>query len=155
MKNDLLALMFDISLKVRILRTWQAAHASGAAKFDERQLLALEILTTFGEQTEATLGNTLGIASSSATELTKRLVEEGVVKKKEHTKDQRSKLLQLTTKGQQVLAEIKNVSGARYEYLFGNIKDEELAGFEAILRKVLDAAEKRLRIDVFNQYGQS
>ena len=152
MKENLLALMFNISLKVRILRAWQAAHASGTAKFDERQMLALEILATFGDQTEATLANTLGFASSSATELTKRLIEEGVVRKKDHAKDQRAKLIELTAKGQEVLAGIKNVSGQRFEYLFAEIGDERLTHLEGILKDVLDAAEKRLRMDVFNQY---
>jgi DNA-binding MarR family transcriptional regulator len=151
-KDSLLALLFDISLKVRILRAWQSAHASATAKFDERQLLTLELLSSFGSQTEASIANTLGMASSSATEMTKKLGEVGVVEVKNHPTDKRSRVLELTEEGQKVLAEIKRVSGTRFDYLFGDLEDTQVQMLESMLKNVLKAAEKRLKIDVFNQY---
>jgi DNA-binding MarR family transcriptional regulator len=150
LSKEALTLMFDVSLSVRILRSWEQAHAARTAEFSERELLALEIIEQFPEVTESELANILGLASSSASELVRRLGSAGVVGKTGSDSSTRGRPLTLTKKGSDVLESLKERSAARFQFLFQECGEAEFKALLDVLKGAKRAVMQRLNAQVFN-----
>ena len=153
MQQELLEALFDLSLKVRILRAWENAHAARTAQLSERELLALEILSEFGPLTETELGKIFGLASSSVTELVRKLDEAEVIQKRQKSeKDNRERPLTLTTGGKQTLGEVKRNAANRFKYVFADFTPSDFQSFNSLVSRMRQAVTRQLRLQLFNEY---
>ena len=104
MDNKLLALLFSISLKARILRAWQKSTKVSEQEFTERDLFSLELIQDYPPMTEKGLCKIFGLSPSSVSDIVKNLCEKGLIDTSEKS---RGKPLELTPEGVRKLNEIK------------------------------------------------
>ena len=158
MRQDLLKRLYSISLKARILKSWQETNQVGHSPLSEREMLVLEFVHEFSKYapvTESVVCKVLGISPSSSSDLVGKLVKLDYLIKETGDKGQtRNKPLQTTKEGLQFLEERVRKSGAaRFAYLFsGFTKEAEWNTLGDIVESVDEAATKAVRKFVFGQY---
>jgi len=151
--ENVLGLIFDISLKARVLKEWQTSHAARKPEFSERHILILELAKDFAPITEKELGKIFSLPTSSINDFVAKLVNAGLVEKtRKKEGDCREKPVNLTDRGEQYLNEIKRASSMRYEYLINKFQEEELESFISYLKKVNESVESVMKNLVFQQY---
>ena len=152
-RKEVISRVFDIALKIRVHREWQKNNAAFPLKYSERDMLTLELIEQFPGITEKSLGIILGLAPSSVSLITTRLVEEGLINKNSRNiLDRREKPLRLSDKkGKSVLTKIKHSSAERYEYMFSRFSSEQLEAFKPLLDTIEETVSKRVNQDVFNR----
>lgn len=149
MDHDVLRLMYDVSLRVRVLKAWENAHAPYAPQFTERELLALEFMEQFSTGapvTETVLADVFGLATSSASDLVRKLVAKDTIDKGSDDVDARQRPLTLTKKGREILDKIKANSAERYDYL--------LAGLNATQQKAMAEVLGQMKTNVMRQLAR-
>ncbi|AQQ71429.1 homoprotocatechuate degradation operon regulator, HpaR [Limihaloglobus sulfuriphilus] len=150
---DVLELIFDISLKTRILKEWQSSNAARKPKYSGKQILILELADNYDSLTEKELGIIFGMATSSVNDLVEKLVHAGLIEKhRNENGDSREKLIKLTEEGADELSEIKKFGSKRYEYLVSRFQESELEGFIDYLKLVDESVGSSMRSIIFQQY---
>jgi DNA-binding MarR family transcriptional regulator len=146
MRDEALQRIFSITLRVRILRAWQAANQARDQAFSERELLAMELINDYPPITEKSLTKIFGLSFSSVADILKKLREMEVIEPPEKG---RGKPLALTKQGKERLESLKTISSARYAYLFESVTDKEWDFLLAIFKKMEDSVENHIQRLVF------
>jgi len=139
--TDLLAKIYSIGLKARMLSAWVRVHHPNQDSVDPRKVFAMELIHGYPPITRKSLGVIFGMSPSSVSDVVRELVNEGLVSE-EKGSDAREKPLRLTEKGVKTLRAISEREAIRYRYLFDGVSMDEWRTLEPILDKI-DAAAKR------------
>jgi DNA-binding MarR family transcriptional regulator len=91
------------------------------------QFRALVILATRGTITSADLADLLGTAPSSVTRLCDRLISKGLIGRGEDPTDRRSRLLELTPAGRQLVNDVTDARRAEIRHIVGALSKAERA----------------------------
>ncbi len=147
MENTISGLIYELSLRVRLLRASRESSADPSSNLSRREELILEIVGLRGQSSVSSIrasypSVTLSAISSAITTLWKRKL----VEKHADPDDQRVTLITLSKKGREVLAAIrkdqKAVLGKVSESL--NLTPEQEALMKSILARSIDYFDKRL-----------
>ena len=153
MNTIILEKLFSISLKARILRTWQKASRADEQEFSELELFALELVSDFGPITEKGLCKIFGLSFSSVSDIVKKLRDKSLI---ECADKNRGKPLTLTKEGKTKLEEIKRSSATRFSYLFESpdtLTEEEWRVLMKLLEKMDKNAERHIQRFIFDRYS--
>lgn len=142
--------VFDISMRIRILRSWQESNAARPSEFSERDLLILEIISQFGPVTETELRTILGMSPSLVSQVIKQMTDRGLVTKQSGT-DARCKPLGLTTLGTASLKNIREKSAKRYEFLLAKLTEPEQKHLALLVQKISQGVSECVNQEVFNR----
>lgn len=156
MDEAIMKKLFSVSLKARILRTWQKANEGGQSLLTERDVLALEFIEEFSAYSpvmEGTISKIFG-SPSSASDLVKKLTKAGLLTKLEDQKGlTRNKPLLMTDEGKQALEKVKLAGAARYSYLLSDFSSKsDWNDVMAFLTRVDVAATKAVRKHILGEY---
>lgn len=113
-------------------------------EYSPEQIQVLKILSAYGALSSGKLATIQGVHKSAISNRLKRLEERGLVSSNRDENDQRSKIIELTSAGKDVL---KTSNDAVYEYikkLFSDrIDEEELETFVKTFRKLKEILEMK------------
>jgi MarR family transcriptional regulator, organic hydroperoxide resistance regulator len=87
------------------------------------------------------IAETLGVAVSTPTRTIDRLLEKGFVNRKVGEKDRRKLLIELTTKGKELLENIDKENLEITKKMLNGLSDEEIETFKKILFKISENIE--------------
>lgn len=152
--TELLNILYDTSLKVRLLREHEKNTTAGQDELSSRELLACELIQSYGPLLERQLGTILGLQSSSLADLVTGLCKRGLVHKDTGKEDRRRRPLKLTDTGRRVFQTIKHKSALRYWYLFRGLplqEDRDKQFVEKILRQMNDNASQLIKQRIFGE----
>jgi DNA-binding MarR family transcriptional regulator len=97
------------------------------------QARVLFTIVEHGDQSAGELAERLGVAPSTITGITDRLVRQDLIQRKEDARDRRGVLLALTEEGVRLTSEIAESSRAYLRRVFAEIPEDRLAEFAAAL----------------------
>ncbi len=153
--REVLAKVYDIALRTRLLGEWTKIHKAKRTDYSERQLFVLELIHGFPPITNSKLSTIFGLSASSVSEMVKRLMEDGLVEAERDrdraTRDGREKPLRLTTEGQEYLTELKQSGSARFDYLFKGIEPAKWRELLPLLCDIDQAAEAQVQDTIFRR----
>lgn len=104
------------------------------------QARVLFTIVEHGEKSAGELAEHLGVAPSTITGITDRLVRQNLICRKEDPNDRRVVLLAVTEEGAALTSEIAESSRALLRGIFSEIPDERLAEIAAALEDIARAA---------------
>jgi DNA-binding MarR family transcriptional regulator len=102
------------------------------------QFRALRVLRRHGVMRLSELSDRLKIAARSATEVIDALQARDLAGRRPDPDDRRATLVELTERGMQVLAGIREARGSESERVFDRLTPADRATLESILRKLRD-----------------
>lgn len=144
-------------LAEEIIRLQQMSHALGQyapeAWMDLNltigQLKSLFFIDSEGSTNFRKLANALGVTPPDVTRIVDRLVEQGLVTRRENPEDRRMQLLQATKKGRLLLARLRENKTTHLYRILTHLSTEELTTVAQGLRALVKAAglqrEEKLR----------
>jgi DNA-binding MarR family transcriptional regulator len=140
-------MIYDITLKVRLIRARDKKRGSSTCFLDDRELLALELLSvSTNPLPERVLGRMIGVQTTSLADLVSRLYAKGLIQKEQSNLDRRKQILSLTPKG---IAEFKNSKGrstaAYLEHFAGIDEPKELEHTLQVLNQMDEVITRSLR----------
>ncbi len=123
---------------------WQRVRAAGLSM---PQVFAMRYIYRHNGANISDLARALGVTPAAASQLLRRLVEQGYVVREENPADRRNKRLQLTPRGEEALQSIATPShGTTFERLLASLSPEEteqiLAALELLLAKLPSAEDE-------------
>ena len=99
----------------------------------------LSILDAEGPVSQRALSERIGVDTSSMVQRMDVLEEKRLIKRGRKAEDRRSYEIELTTKGREVLEELRREAGTHMERVFGALTREERSELHRLLQKVGDA----------------
>jgi len=148
--KDILTLLFEASLKSRLLREWQKSSSAGADTLSEREMLSLEMIQAYSPVGQRALSKVFDISPGAASHLVNQLCALGLVERPER-KGPRESLLKLTEKGKHFLDDIKKIAAQRYAYLFADCNEPDFEILRGILKKINEATDRKVLESVFGR----
>lgn len=143
--------LFDL-IGVLARRRFQAAEQHFSAlglNHTEARLLTL-LHQQDGAATQDALSAKLFVDRSNAGRGLKRLEQRGYIKRRENEGNKKTKLVQITAKGRQVVVEIAKLRKKMAQGFFGELKEDEVGAIVELLQKALANEEDGTRpADVF------
>ena len=107
------------------------------------QVRVLFMLAESGDQSAGDIADTLGVAASTVTGITDRLVKQGLIERREDTADRRVVRLTLTADGRRLTTEVGEVSRTYLREVFALLSDEQL---EVLVRSFENLADANARV---------
>ena len=107
------------------------------------QVRVLFMLAESGDQSAGDIADTLGVAASTVTGITDRLVRQGLIERREDTADRRVVRLTLTADGRRLTTEVGEVSRTYLREVFALLSDEQL---EVLVRSFENLADANARV---------
>jgi len=104
------------------------------------QLKCLFFIDAQGSTNFRNLAKALGVTPPDITRLVDRLVEQGLVSRREHPDDRRMQLLQVTDKGHSLLSKLREYRTTVLQRILTNLSDGDLLTVARGLRALLKAA---------------
>ena len=155
MKEEMLRLLFSISIKGRVLRSWQEANQAGDRLLSEKEVLILELVddfSTFSPVTESVLCKVLGTSASTASDMTRKLQNLEFIAKEHGSHGQtRGRPLSITSKGRGFLDLVRKSGAERVSYLFAEVSDEDLKRVSDVFNSIDRAATAAVKKTVFGE----
>ena len=123
---------------------WQRVRAAGLSM---PQLFAMRYIQRYQQTNISDLAKSLGITNAAASQLLRRLIEQGFVFSEEDPNDRRNKRLRLTPKGEKTLLSITSpTEGTTFTRLLESLSPEEgekvLVALKILLEKLPNAEKK-------------
>jgi DNA-binding MarR family transcriptional regulator len=146
--RDVVAVVYNISLKARLLGEWNRIHRAEREAYSERELFILELIDGFAPLTNRTLATIFGLSPSTMSEALKKLMSDGLIEVIAD-EDAREKPLRLSDTGQQHLAKIKSHAAERYQYLFRGVEPKKWEPLLPLLRSIDEAARTQVEGTIF------
>lgn len=147
MIQDLFTNIARLSIKMRIYRAIEAA-GSEAGELKDREMLILEILSTQGPMSMSDLLRFFpGVRQSTLSTDVKRLRSElEMVDMKVDRNDMRVHLIELSQKGHEKVAEIKDRQARSYKPLAAAIGDEpdEIAVLQRVVDQAIELVDREI-----------
>lgn len=126
------------------MRVLVAVTAQSVANLDERvtlpQLRVLVVIASRGPQNLAAVAQGLGVHSSSATRACDRLVESGLLLRRDDPADRRNLVLELTPDGAELVAAMDRGRRAAVADILGRMREPGRARLTKALRTFLEAS---------------
>jgi DNA-binding MarR family transcriptional regulator len=144
--NEALAGLIQTVFVLQILQAWESGKYKPKSPLSDADQLALMLLKLSGESSmiERGIGGMLGLPSSSASDLVKRLLKLHVVSRNENkSEDTRAKPIALTPRGEQTIENIIKAKAEKLDFL--------LQGFSESEQKVLSGAIERIQETVLTR----
>ncbi|WP_060205550.1 MarR family winged helix-turn-helix transcriptional regulator [Sporosarcina koreensis] len=108
-------------------------------EYSPEQIQVLKILSTQGPLSNGKLAEIQGVHKSAISTRLKKLEEKGLVASDKDPNDQRAKIVQLTTSGEEVLRKSDEAVYESIEKLFvGKVEEHEIDTFVNTFRKLKD-----------------
>jgi len=107
------------------------------------QVRVLFMLAESGDQSAGDIADTLGVAASTVTGITDRLVRQCLIERREDTADRRVVRLTLTADGRRLTTEVGEVSRTYLREVFALLSDEQL---EVLVRSFENLADANARV---------
>lgn len=108
-------------------------------EYSPEQIQVLKILSTQGPLSNGKLAEIQGVHKSAISTRLKKLEEKGLVASDKDPNDQRAKIVQLTTSGEEVLRKSDDAVYESIEKLFvGKVEEHEIDTFVNTFRKLKD-----------------
>lgn len=107
------------------------------------QLKSLLFIASKGKTNFKKIAEALGVTPPNITGIIDRLVEQGLVSRTENPEDRRIMLLQVTDKGQQLLANLRERRVNYMRQVLARMSEEELLILSKGLSALVKAAEKQ------------
>ena len=131
-----------------IIRLQQKSHSLGQYASEAwleldltiSQLKCLFFIDAQGSTNFRNLAKALGVTPPDITRLVDRLVEQGLVSRREHPDDRRMQLLQVTDKGHSLLSKLREYRTTVLQRILTNLSDGDLLTVARGLRALLKAA---------------
>ena len=135
-------------LTEEIIRLQQMSHALGQYAPDAWMELSLTIvqlkslffIDSEGSTNFRNLAGALRVTPPDVTRIVDRLVEQGLVSRRENPKDRRMQLLQMTKKGTLLLAKLRENRTTHLYHILSHLSTEELVTVAQGLRALVKAA---------------
>lgn len=135
-------------LTEEIIRLQQKSHALGQYAPDAWMELSLTIvqlksllfIDSEGSTNFRNLAKALRVTPPDVTRIVDRLVEQGLVSRRENPKDRRMQLLQMTKKGTLLLARLRQNRTTHLHHILSHLSAEELVTVAQGLRALVKAA---------------
>jgi len=152
MQEKTLKKLFSISLKARILRTWQSANTAGDKELSEKEILLLELIEAFPgiAITEQKISKIFAISPSSVNDLVKKLIALDLLQKKTEGGITRGKEVTITDRGRDALGKINESGAARFSFMFSQIDNKEWEIIEKLLIKIDAATTDAIKKNIFD-----
>ncbi len=109
------------------------------------QLKSLFFISNRGSSSPGRLAAALGVTPPNVTGIVDRLVEQGLVARRESESDRRVLLLGITEKGDAILADLREWRTNTMTEVLSKLNEEELEGLVKGLRSLVEAARDRLK----------
>ncbi len=126
---------FDASLPAHLRELHTTLH-NAVATATVRQVEVLRLLATRGSLAMHELATLQGITRSSATEVVDRLVDHGLVERRQDPQDRRGVDVALTPRAEELVAEVRRLTEASIAALLDIYDDEELGTLVGLLEKL-------------------
>lgn len=142
--------LFDL-IGVLARRRYQSAEQYFSAlglNHTEARLLTL-LNQENGVATQDALSSRLFVDRSNAGRGLKRLEQGGYIKRDENEGNKKTKLVQITAKGQKAVAEISKLRKKMAQRFFGDLKEDEAGAIAELLQKALTNEDYGTRLNVF------
>lgn len=89
------------------------------------------------------LAERLAVKAPFVTAMANDLVERGLIERVQHQFDRRAKLLMVTKKGKQFVAEVESDVAAELRALLRGVSEDELRAYQKVLETIIANAEKQ------------
>ena len=99
----------------------------------------LSILEAEGPISQRSLSERTGVDASTMVQRMDALEQQGLIERERNAEDRRSYQLEVTSRGREVLAELRQEAGAHMNRLFGTLSEDERRELHRLLQKVADA----------------
>lgn len=134
---------FNDSLPLRLLKAREAAMAFfrpllQEIPLTEQQWRVIRALNEFEELESKQLAELCCILSPSLTGIINRLEQQGYIKRRKSSEDQRRILLSLTDKSKEMFARMSPLLEARYQEMTERFSPEDMKALEELLNKLCD-----------------
>jgi DNA-binding MarR family transcriptional regulator len=138
-----------VELTKEIIRLQQMSHALGQyapEAWMELNLTIIQLKSLFFIDSEGStnfrkLASALGVTPPDVTRIVDRLVEQGMVTRRENPEDRRMQLLQATKKGKALLAKLRENRTTHLYRILTHLSTDELDTVAQGLRALVRAAE--------------
>jgi DNA-binding MarR family transcriptional regulator len=138
-----------VELTKEIIRLQQMSHALGQyapEAWMELNLTIIQLKSLFFIDSEGStnfrkLASALGVTPPDVTRIVDRLVEQGMVTRRENPEDRRMQLLQATKKGKALLAKLRENRTTHLYRILTHLSTDELNTVAQGLRALVRAAE--------------
>ncbi|OGN93841.1 MAG: hypothetical protein A2Z75_05415, partial [Chloroflexi bacterium RBG_13_50_10] len=136
-------------LTEEIIRLQRISHAMGQytpeawmeLSLTIGQLKSLFFIDSEGSTNFTKLATALGVTPPNVTRIVDRLVQQGLVSRREHPEDRRMLLLQTTKRGRNLLARLRENKTTRLNQILAHLSTEELTTLTQGLTALAKAAE--------------
>ena len=88
------------------------------------------------------LGELLSLSSPNITNVVDRLEEKGWVKRTDHGRDRRVKIIRLTPEGERVESEVFDIHGVRIQEMLEVLSEDDIQSLIGLLRKLRQGLEQ-------------
>lgn len=113
-------------------------------EFSPEQIQVLKILSTHGPLSNGKLAEVQGVHKSAVSTRLRKLEEKGLVTSSKDPDDQRTKVIELTSSGAEILKQADEAVFESIEKLFsGHIVEEEIDTFVNTFRKLKDILQMK------------
>ncbi|MCR8913914.1 homoprotocatechuate degradation operon regulator HpaR [Marinobacter panjinensis] len=134
---------FDDSLPLRLLKAREAAMGFfrpllQEIPLTEQQWRVIRALNEFEELESKQLAELCCILSPSLTGIINRLEQQGYIKRRKSSEDQRRILLSLTEKSKEMFARMSPLLETRYQEMTERFSPEDMKKLEELLNKLCD-----------------
>lgn len=122
-----------------LMATIAAGHAPEFATLDVTmaQMKALYLVAARGQIHISALAELLGVTLSTGSGLVDRLVDHGLLERRQLEQDRRHVVVSLTPAGTALLERMRELGSGRVRSMLGEIDDADLAALERILRSFI------------------
>lgn len=116
------------ALEFRLLASALPEQTSSLLDYDLtlQQVRVFGFILARGETSIGTVADALGIRPNVATGITQRLVERGLIERREDPEDRRVRLLTVTGRGLALIDELSEIVHTKSRELFDRLSDEQL-----------------------------
>lgn len=134
---------FNDSLPLRLLKAREAAMAFfrpllQEIPLTEQQWRVIRALNEFEELESKQLAELCCILSPSLTGIINRLEQQGYIKRRKSSEDQRRILVSLTDKSKEMFAQMSPLLEARYQEMTERFSPDDMKTLEELLNKLCD-----------------
>ena len=106
------------------------------------QLKSLFFIASRGKTNFKKLADALGVTPPNVTGIVDRLVEHGLVSRTENPEDRRIMLLQITTKGRDLLHNLQQNRASHMSNILEQLDQEEISSLHRGMKALIEAARK-------------
>ena len=124
----------------------QGVHIGFLAEMNltHTQFFVLIAIHSQKHPTMRVLSENMQVSMPTMSGIVERLVKGGYAKRVNHPSDRRQVMVELTPKGERVIAKFQQAAGKRWQQVLAALNSNEVEFFQKIINKLKDSLQKRL-----------